>query len=546
VGLILGVLLQGRLYDVNGNAICSEDRADTFAEYLETVQWAVRPATVVDDAPLFSELPVRTSPITFSELLDAVKAFKPGKATGPDTHPVEYWRVVLESGTCSEGSSWLLLLCNTALDGCAVPKSWHLSRVATIYKKGDPGDCGNYRPICLLNAAYKVFAMVLFRRLMAAGANSRIWSSQYGFRPNSSTEDALHCVRRAVERAWGERGGRLHLLALDWRKAFDSIDPAALLNALRRFGLPVHFRRVVEEIYTDRSFFVKDSGQSSDKRKQMSGICQGCPLSPFLFIIVMTVIMHDAVASLGPSSALAYSDSRLFDVLYADDTLLIGSTAADVEALALAVERIGTSYGMSLHWGKTQALSVCTPIRIKRPDGSVIEEKASLHYLGASIYSDGRADSEISRKLGTARLETCKCPCQSQASIFSCLDRFTFNLWLIQYVACCRAAQTPGWFLCSLSPKYFADCAIIHFTGVKCSRAQASWRSKFFGPTPSEADDFSRQGRTQPCRQPTAQRHFHSWYDSASTGKVCWSSWPSASGLDEGAHQSRCCKTWPC
>ena len=112
----------------------------------------------------------------------------------------------------------------------------------------------------------------------------------------------------------------------------------------------------------------------------------------------MTVIMHDAVASLGPSSALAYSDSRLFNVLYADDILLIGSIAVDAEVLVLVVERIGTSYWVSLHWGKTRALSVCTPIRIKRPDGSAIEEKASIHYLDASIYSDGRADSEISRK----------------------------------------------------------------------------------------------------------------------------------------------------
>ena len=234
-----------------------------------------------------------------------------------------------------------------------MPKTWHLSRVAAIYKKGDPGDCGNYRPICLLNAAYKIFAMVLFRRLIDAGADSRIWSSQFGFRPGSSTEDALHSVRRAVERAWGEKGGQLHLLALDWRKAFDSIDPAAMFNALRRFGLPARFLRVVEAIYTNREFFVNDSGQTSQKRRQCSGICQGCPLSPFLFIIGMTVIMHDAVvASLAQGPALAYADKRLFDVLYADDTLLLGSSAPDGEAFAGEVEKIRGTYGMSLHLGK--------------------------------------------------------------------------------------------------------------------------------------------------------------------------------------------------
>ena len=87
---------------------------------------------------------------------------------------------------------------------------------------------------------------------MSAGADKRIWGSQYRFRPKRGTEDALHCVRRAVERAWSDRGARLHLLALDWQKAFDSIDPSALLNALRRFGLPSKFRQAVEAIYTER------------------------------------------------------------------------------------------------------------------------------------------------------------------------------------------------------------------------------------------------------------------------------------------------------
>ena len=121
--------------------------------------------------------------------------------------------------------------------------------MACIYKKGDPGDCGNYRPINLSNAAYKIYAMILLKRLLAAGADSRVWSSQFGFRPGRSTDDALHCVRRAMERACADRGGSLHSLALDYRKTFDSIDPSALLNALRRFGLPLQFQTAISAIY---------------------------------------------------------------------------------------------------------------------------------------------------------------------------------------------------------------------------------------------------------------------------------------------------------
>ena len=42
---------QGRLNDANGSPISSEFRAQRFAEFLEEVQWKVRPARLADGAP---------------------------------------------------------------------------------------------------------------------------------------------------------------------------------------------------------------------------------------------------------------------------------------------------------------------------------------------------------------------------------------------------------------------------------------------------------------------------------------------------------------
>ena len=355
------------------------------------------------DAPAISEeLQVNLGTITFKELMQAVHAFKPNKACGPDMQPIEYWKVILENGS-KEAVDWLLLLCNSAWELKEMPQSWHLSRVVCIFKKGDPGDCKNYRPICLLNAAYKIFAMIVFRRLKDAGADACIQASQFGFRPKRSTEDALHCARRAVERAFADRGGCLHLLALDWQMAFDSINPAAMINALRRFGLPPHICQVVQAIYSERHFRVSDTGQTSAEHLQFSGICQGCPLSPFLFVMVMTVLMHDAVANLEPAAAEAYRAGRLYDLLYADDTLILGTNAQDIAQFAAVVERMGANYGMSLHWGKTQALSILSADRILQPDGSPMTEVSEMKYLGAVLDGHGRSDSEISRKLGCAK-----------------------------------------------------------------------------------------------------------------------------------------------
>jgi hypothetical protein len=129
---------------------------------------------------------------------------------------------------------------------------------------------------------------------LEAGADERISPSQFGFTRKRSTEDALYCARRAIEKAWAHRGGAVHLLALDWRMAFDSINSESLISALKRFGLPSHILKIVCAVYTDRCFNVNECGVLSELRTQDSGICQGCPLSPFLFVIVMSVLMSDA------------------------------------------------------------------------------------------------------------------------------------------------------------------------------------------------------------------------------------------------------------
>ena len=58
------------------------------------------------------------------------------------------------------------------------------------------------------------------------------------------------------------RFGSVSLLALDWKKAFDRVSVASLIEALRRFGIPQHFCFVVDAIMNNRAFFVTSSARS--------------------------------------------------------------------------------------------------------------------------------------------------------------------------------------------------------------------------------------------------------------------------------------------
>ena len=99
----------------------------------------------------------------------------------------------------------------------------------------------------------------------------------------------------------------------------------------------------------------------------------------------MTMLMHDAKNFLSASARDALSKGELFDILYAYDTLLLGHRAAHVEEYAAAVEKAGATYGMKLHWGKTQSLCVGDAHSWKKPDGSFFDNVESLQYLGAVL-----------------------------------------------------------------------------------------------------------------------------------------------------------------
>ena len=141
----------------------------------------------------------------------------------------------------------------------------------------------------LLNIGYKLLASMIQRRLSDA-VDHRIDPAQFGFRKARSTAQPVH-IHRRVQEIHEEAGLELITILLDWEKAFDKIHQDKLIQALQRIGIPEKVVRLIRAIYRAPKFCVKEIGNKSTQRRQYTGIRQGCPLSPYLFVLVMTVIM---------------------------------------------------------------------------------------------------------------------------------------------------------------------------------------------------------------------------------------------------------------
>ena len=164
--------------------------------------------------------------------------------------------------------------------------------------------------------------MILIRQRLQAVLETSLSKTQYGFRPSRSTSHAIFLTRR-IQDISEQQGSNLIITFLDWEKVFDKVQHDKLYLALQRLGVHEHIIRVLQNCYSNPCFYVEDEFGKSSVKKQLSGIRQGCPLSPYLFVLIMSVIDHDISCSLDRRTTGARKVGIEFDrVYYADDTVL--------------------------------------------------------------------------------------------------------------------------------------------------------------------------------------------------------------------------------
>ena len=247
---------------------------------------------------------------------------------------------------------------------------------------------------------YKIFAAVRHSRL-SDGLDKHIHKTQFGFRKGKGTADAIQCVRRAAEHGEQTKTKTI-LVLLDWEKAFDKVSRQGLFSALDRMAVDVKIQKVIQALYAKPMFKVENDGIESGWYEQKTGIRQGCPLSPYLFLIVMTVMFHDVHKDDSMRVALKRIPGADFDeVMYADDTICMSTDTKVINDTLAKIEREGAKIGLKLNRLKCELLHTGERADVHFSDGVKVKRKTEVRYLGCMLNDKADVKKEVSARIAS-------------------------------------------------------------------------------------------------------------------------------------------------
>ena len=287
------------------------------------------------------------------EVLSTIKEMRRNASPGPDGFNVEFYIATWEW----IGKDVTDLVRNFFQTGI-MPTHINDTHIALIPKKLVPLVPADYRPISLCNVIYKIIAKCIANRLKSH-LPDYIHPAQQAFiegrRISNNIIIAQEITHSFALKAWEEKA---FMLKIDLAKAFDRLEWNFIVAALNRKGLHPHFINLIHACISTPKYAVIINGQAFANFKGDRGIRQGCPLSPYLFVLAINELSialqeameanHFAGIKLGPSCPSIHS------LLFADDLLVCGQAT---QQEAVRMKRIIQSFcnlsGQTPNWSKS-------------------------------------------------------------------------------------------------------------------------------------------------------------------------------------------------
>jgi len=164
------------------------------------------------------------------------------------------------------------------------PERLKFAEVKPLFKKGDPTDFSNYRPISLLTSFSKVIEKIIYKRLYCYLIDNNILvKEQMGFQEKLLKDTATYAFLNMVLSSLDNKnyvGG----LFCDLQKAFDCVNHDIPLAKMKFYGITGIAYNLIRSYLANRYQRTRINKLSSTWERVKHGVPQGSVLGPLLFL----------------------------------------------------------------------------------------------------------------------------------------------------------------------------------------------------------------------------------------------------------------------
>jgi len=221
--------------------------------------------------------------ISKEEIRNTLHTFQKGKILGPDGFTLEFYlgfydmlkKDILEMVKESQISGKVLGMINSTF-------------LTLIPKKQKAQSFDDFIPISCCNMIYKIIAKVIAFRIKSI-LSEIISEEQLGFLFNRKIHDAVSLAREAIHTIKKEKQ-RVFALKLDLSKAYDKVGWIFVRLVLIKIGIYLEVVEWIMDCLQSTSFVILINGSPTNFFRPSRGLRQGCPLSPFIFLLVVEAL----------------------------------------------------------------------------------------------------------------------------------------------------------------------------------------------------------------------------------------------------------------
>ena len=322
--------------------------------------------------------PVRTNlNITSIQVKRAIEKLAPNKAPGPDEIPNHILKRCL-----STLEHHILALAQQSLATGHFPQPFKETTTLVLRKPNKPNYTrpNAYRPIALENTIGKVLESIMADHISyLCETFNLIPKNHFGGRLGRTTEDAMLILTESIYQAW-KKGEIFSAILMDVSGAFNNVHHERLIHNMRKRRIPVEITQWVLSFLSNRTTQMRFNGITTSPIPTPTGIPQGSPLSPILYILYNSDLLDiPSRKQLG----LGFID----DILYGTQNTTAAANAKQLERLLRKSEQWRQQHGAQFEKSKyvlihfTRNTSAPTDTRITVAE-TTIQPSTEAKYLG--------------------------------------------------------------------------------------------------------------------------------------------------------------------